>query len=177
MTNLYPVQKGKAYPLAQTVIAPSEQEDLLAAAEHRLAEAKHRLVVEEDRDHSGNNPNKGRAYLRRLRLEVISLEFDLKWRQTATPEQIAQADLDAMLNGRHPDARSRTVVEHDGEHYQLKVKPISFSYGTPTDWSRSWSPTDLPVGEPPQKKQKHQLRPEFLSVQEIMSEILRNPGN
>ena len=31
MTNLYPVMKGKAYRLAQTIIAPREQgEDLLA---------------------------------------------------------------------------------------------------------------------------------------------------
>lgn len=126
--------------------------------EHRLAEAKHRLAVEEDRDHRGNNPNKGRAYLKGLRLEVGSLESDLKWRQTATPEQIAQADLDDALNRRHPDARSRTVVEYDGHHYQLKVKPISFSYGTPDDWSRNWSATDLPVGEPPPPKTKKPFR-------------------
>jgi hypothetical protein len=51
-------------------------------------------------------------------------------------------------------------VEYDGQRYQLKVKPISFSYVAPTDRSRSWSPTHLLIGEPPQKEQK-QLRPEF----------------
>jgi len=35
-----------------------------------LAAAKHRLAVAVDHDHRANNPNKGRAYLKQLRLEV-----------------------------------------------------------------------------------------------------------
>jgi hypothetical protein len=141
-----------------------------------LAAVKQRLEEAEDHDHRANNPNKGRAYLKGLRLEVSVIEGHLRWQQTATPEQIAQVDLDETLNGLHPNARSRTVVEHDGQRYQLKVKPISFSYGAPNDWSRSWSPTDLPVGEPLQKKQK-QLGPEFRrSTREIvLSRFSRKP--
>ncbi|UPJ49343.1 hypothetical protein IVB30_41500 [Bradyrhizobium sp. 200] len=118
--------------------------------EAELATAKQRLAQAEGR---ANNPDKRRAIIERLRLEVSAIEYASRWQATATPEQLVQADLDDTLNGLYPKARARAVVEHDGQRFQLKVKPVSFSFEVPTGWSRSWSPTDLAVGEPPPRKQ------------------------
>jgi hypothetical protein len=180
MPDLYPIMRGKAYRLAgdhhHGARAQRGRIIMKRYAETDLVDAKALLAAAEGRDHRANNPNKGRAYIKRLRLEVSAIEAELRWQETATPEQIAQCALDDELNFRFPNAKSKTVVEHDGQRYQLKVKPISFSYGVPTDWSRSWHKTDLPVGEPPPKKQK-QLRPEFRrSVHEIvLSSSSRKP--
>jgi hypothetical protein len=80
-----------------------------------LATAKQRLAQAEDRDHRANNPDKGRAAIERLRLDVIAIEHALRWQATATPEQLAQADLDETLNGLYPTAS--TIARWAGAKY------------------------------------------------------------
>lgn len=89
-------------------------------------------------DYTGNNPDKFASDLRTAREAVRLIESTLK--ADGTIARTPYEELECVLDGLYPNARSKEIVEHDGERYQRRFTPLerSRSRKTVTAWDRSW---------------------------------------
>lgn len=86
-----------------------------------------------------NNPNKHEAQRRDAGAKVRMIEESLK-RQGL----IAKSEADMLneeLDRLYPNAKSRTIVTHDGKRYQVRYFPLieSRSRKTVKEWGHSWA--------------------------------------
>ncbi|HEU5020025.1 MAG TPA: hypothetical protein VFT69_18855 [Pseudolabrys sp.] len=107
-----------------------------------LAEAQRAVEVCENRvdNHRRNNPNYGRADLRRARDHLDLVVTNLK-RQGLIP-LTPKEQLDAALNAKFPNAESKLIVTFEGKRYQRRYRPArrSLSGKTVMEWHGSWEP-------------------------------------
>lgn len=105
-----------------------------------LEEARSELKRASDRaaNHRGNNPDFGQADIRaaRRKVEFITDELKAAGVLLLTDQEKLQAELDK----RFPNARSREIVEHNGKRYQRRFAPAekSRSGKTVMHWDRWW---------------------------------------
>jgi hypothetical protein len=97
-----------------------------------------RKAVEAKRErYEGKNPNKYRSELRAAQDAVLRIEESLKAAGALeyTPEDRLNLALDAI----HPNAKARTVVEHDDVRYERRFLPMGkFTDGKPESWKGYW---------------------------------------
>jgi hypothetical protein len=107
--------------------------DDLLAAERELK----RLRTAFD-GYSGNNPDKYESDLKAARRDLDFVTDALK-RQGTIP-WTEEENLAHVLDAKFPKARSKQVVEHEGERYQLRFSPIEWSRSRKTvaRWDRAW---------------------------------------
>lgn len=112
-----------------------------------LEEARRELTRWNERfdNYSGNNPNKYQADIRAARQRVRDLEADLK-AAGALPRS-DQEQLEAELDRAFPAAKSKEVVEYEGQKYMRRFWPLerSSSGRTVTQWGKGW---ELLMGDP-----------------------------
>jgi hypothetical protein len=86
-----------------------------------------------------NNPNKYEAQRRDAEAKVRKIEETLK-RQGLIPKTDADL-LNEELDLLYPNAKSRTVVTHNGQRYQVRYFPLieSRSRKTVREWGHSWA--------------------------------------
>lgn len=105
-----------------------------------LERAKSDLRGSQDRfdDYTGNNPDKYASDLRTAREAVRLIEATLK--ADGTIARTPHEELERVLDGLYPNARSKEIVEHEGQRYQRRFTPLerSRSRKTVTAWDRSW---------------------------------------
>jgi len=89
-------------------------------------------------NHRGNNPDFGQSDIRAARLKVDLIMGELK--ATGVLPITDQERLEAELDKRGPNAKSREMVEHNGKRYQRRFAPAekSRSRKTVTLWARWW---------------------------------------
>ncbi|MDM0025915.1 hypothetical protein [Variovorax saccharolyticus] len=85
-----------------------------------------------------NNPDKFAAQRRDAAAKLRQIERSLK--QQGLIEKTAQELLDEELDGLYPNAKSKTMVTHQGKKYQVRYFPIeqSRSRKTVKEWGHSW---------------------------------------
>ncbi|MER9232909.1 hypothetical protein NKI56_12515 [Mesorhizobium sp. M0622] len=100
-------------------------------------------------DYSGNNPDKYQADIKSARARVREIEFALK-ADGAIPKSEHET-LETMLDRIFPNARSKEIVEYEGQKYQRRFTPLerSRSRKSVTSWDKSWVKiqTELISGE------------------------------
>lgn len=89
-------------------------------------------------NYTGNNPDKYQADIRSARENVRIIEDILK--ADGTIARTPHEELELRLDRLHPQARSKDVVEHEGQRYQRRFTPLerSRSRKTVTAWDRHW---------------------------------------
>ena len=87
-----------------------------------------------------NNPNKYQAQRRDAGIKIRRIEEYLKDKGIIpkTPQEVLNEDLDKL----YPDAKSKTVVNHNGTKYQIRYFPLvqSRSRKTVKEWGHNWVP-------------------------------------
>lgn len=105
-----------------------------------LEQAKAELTAADDAwaNSSSNNPNKGQARLKAAREKVRYIEAELK--RTGVLELSPKEKLEAELDRRFPDAKSREVVEFEGRRYRRRFEPLEKSRTgkSVTAWGKYW---------------------------------------
>ena len=105
-----------------------------------LEQAKQELRRWEDRwvYSSANNSYKYREPLNAARSSVRTIETELK--RTGLLPRTPQEIIENALDKRFPNARSREIVEYEGEKYQRIFTPLQFSRSrkTVTEWGKNW---------------------------------------
>jgi hypothetical protein len=87
--------------------------------------------------YEGNNPNKYRSERKATQSDVVRIEESLK--AAGALERTEEERLSLALDTIHPDAKSRTVVEHDGVRYERRFMPMGkFTDGKPESWKGYW---------------------------------------
>ena len=86
-----------------------------------------------------NNPNKFEAQRRDAEAKVREIEGSLK-RQGLLAKSEADV-LNEELDHLYPNAKSRTIVTHNGQRYQVRYFPLvqSRSRKTVKEWGHSWT--------------------------------------
>jgi len=89
-------------------------------------------------DDNSNNPNKYRGAINAARSQVRRIEAELK--RSGVLPRTEHEILEAELDTRYPNARSREIVEYDGKKYQRIFTPLQFSRSRKTvmEWQRNW---------------------------------------
>ena len=89
--------------------------------------------------YTGNNPDKYQTELRDAAARIRTLESDLKasGQIQLSPQEMLDAELDRL----YPKARSKDIVEHEGQRYQLRFFPLSKSRTgkTVNEWGHTWA--------------------------------------
>lgn len=110
-----------------------------------LNQVKSRLadLLEAESRYSGNNPDKYTSGIKQLVRERDAIIAHLK-AQGDLPET-EEERLTRRLDEAFPNARSRQVVEFEGQRYQKRFRPAEHSRSgkTVTRWDHWWEP----VGE------------------------------
>lgn len=85
-----------------------------------------------------NNPNKYEAQRRDAGIRVRRIEESLK--SQGLIEKSESELLSEELGRLYPDAKSRTIVTHNGKQYQSRYFPLvqSRSRKTVKEWGHSW---------------------------------------
>ena len=90
-------------------------------------------------DYSGNNPDKYQADIRSARGRVREIETALKEAGLIpkTEHEVLESTLDRLF----PNARSKEIVEYEGQKYQRHFTPLerSRSRKSVTVWGKSWA--------------------------------------
>ena len=76
-------------------------------------------------NYTGNNPDKYQADIRSAREKVRLIEDTLK--ADGTIARTPHEELELRLDRLHPQARSKDVVEHEGQRYQRRFTPLERS--------------------------------------------------
>jgi hypothetical protein len=89
-------------------------------------------------DYTGNNPNKHQASIRAARRKVREIEAALK--ESGIIPMADDEKLASTLDRLFPNARSREIVELDGQKYQRRFVPLekSRSGKSVTAWAKYW---------------------------------------
>lgn len=85
-----------------------------------------------------NNPNKYEAQRRDAGIRVRRIEESLKSQGLIEKSEFEL--LSEELDRLYPDAKSRTIVTHNGKQYQIRYFPLvqSRSRKTVKEWGHSW---------------------------------------
>lgn len=86
-----------------------------------------------------NNPNKYQAQIRDAGIEVRRIREYLK--AQGTIEKTDSEKLSEELDSLFPNAKSKTIVSHNGKRYQINYFPLvqSRSRKTVKEWGHRWS--------------------------------------
>jgi hypothetical protein len=108
--------------------------------EKDLEKAKQDLERANEIGMSGNNPNAGRARQQEARARLRTVKQALK--QAGQIEKTDEGKLTAELDRIYPNAKSKTIVEHDGKKYQVRYFPLESSRTGKTvlEWGHQWVP-------------------------------------
>ncbi|MCT2581149.1 MAG: hypothetical protein E5X23_08345 [Mesorhizobium sp.] len=89
-------------------------------------------------DYTGNNPDKYQSDIKSARVEVREIEAALK--ADGTIPLTEREKLENTLDRLFPNARSKEIVEHEGQRYERRFTPLerSRSRKTVTVWDRYW---------------------------------------
>jgi len=89
---------------------------------------------------SSNNPNKFQAQRRDARRAVRTISDELK--RLGLLEKSSAETLTDELDGLYPNAKSKTIVVHNGVKYQIRYFPRekSRSRKNVTEWGHEWAP-------------------------------------
>lgn len=89
-------------------------------------------------NYSGNNPDKYQSDIKIARSNVRSIMNYLK--STGVLEMTPHETLNTELNRAFPNARSKEIVEYNGQKYQRQFFPLekSRSRKTVTVWGKDW---------------------------------------
>lgn len=89
-------------------------------------------------NYSGNNPDRYQSQMNAARREVRHIESALK--AAGVIPLSAQEQLEQELDRLHPDAPSKTIVEHNGKRYQRWYYPAEKSNSGKTvhEWDKGW---------------------------------------
>ncbi|WP_223565114.1 hypothetical protein [Agrobacterium tumefaciens] len=89
-------------------------------------------------NYSGNNPNKYQSDIKAARRRVRQLEENLK--ASGDLALSPQEELVAKLDRAFPSAKSKEVVEYEGQKFQRRFWPLerSNSGKSVTEWGKSW---------------------------------------
>jgi hypothetical protein len=100
-----------------------------------LKEAREDLKRWEERC---NNPNQYQGHINAARSLIRRITRVLK--QNGTLPRTPQEQLDSELDAKFPKARSKDIVEYNGQRYQLRFTPFirSRSRKTVKEWDHTW---------------------------------------
>lgn len=89
-------------------------------------------------DYTGNNPDKYQADIKSARATVREIESVLK--MAGVIPRSEQEQIESALDRMFPSARSKEIVEYEGEKYQRCFTPLerSRSRKSVTVWDKSW---------------------------------------
>ena len=89
-------------------------------------------------DDRSNNPNKYEAQRRDAAIKVRRIEEGLK--HQGLVEKSESDMLNEELDRLYPNAKSRTIVTHNGKQYQVRYFPLvqSRSRKTVKEWGHTW---------------------------------------
>lgn len=116
---------------------------------HDLEAAREELKRWVDRwaNDNSNNPNKYRRERQQAANHVELIELDLKARGIISKTE--REKLNEELDKLYPNARSKSVVAHQGKQYQLRYTPRSFGRGLAgsfvSEWEHAWILLDEPA--------------------------------
>lgn len=104
----------------------------------KKAEEEQKRWEEAFANDSGNNPNKYRSQIRNAVARVRLVESELK--QVGVIPMSDAEKLTAELDKLHPNFKSRFVVIHKGNCYQIRYFPVEFSRSgkSVTKWGHKW---------------------------------------
>jgi hypothetical protein len=87
---------------------------------------------------SGNSPDQYKGRINAARSLIRRITRVLK--QNGTLPRTPQEQLDSELDAKFPKARSKDIVEHNGQRYQLRFTPaiMSRSRKTVREWDHTW---------------------------------------
>lgn len=106
-----------------------------------LEQAKADLAVWNKRfdEYTGNNPDKYQADIRSARERVREIESALK--EAGVLPKTEHEKLESTLDRMFPNARSKEMVEYEGQRYQRRFTPLeqSRSRKSVTAWGKSWT--------------------------------------
>jgi hypothetical protein len=106
-----------------------------------LEQAKSDLAAWNKRfdDYTGNNPDKYHADIRSARERVREIESALK--EAGVLPKTKHEKLESILDRMFPNARSKEIVEYEGNRYQRRFTPLerSRSKKSVTAWDKSWA--------------------------------------
>ncbi len=104
-----------------------------------LEQARAELRVHSDRfaNYSGNNPNKYRSDTDMAGMKVEMIEASLK--ASGVLPKSEQELLEERIDAAFPKARSKDIVEFEGQKYQLRYWPKHKSRsGKVKEWAHGW---------------------------------------
>lgn len=114
--------------------------DLMTYTIDDLNAAKLRLDQLEERDSqdTSGNPEKYHTRIAHARRELYNIEKSLK--AAGTVARSEQEEIEHQLDLSFPTARSKEIVEFDGERYQRRFRPLtqSRSRKSVTSWDAYW---------------------------------------
>ncbi|ESY22457.1 MULTISPECIES: hypothetical protein [unclassified Mesorhizobium] len=89
-------------------------------------------------DYTGNNPDKYQADIRSAREKVREVESALK--DDGTLPKSDHERVESSLDHLFPNARSKEIVEYEGQKYQRRFAPLEWSRSrkSVTVWHKSW---------------------------------------
>jgi hypothetical protein len=87
---------------------------------------------------TSNNPDRFKGHINSARSIVRRITRVLK--QNGTLPRTPQEQLDSELDAKFPKARSKDIVEYNGQRYQLRFTPAirSRSRKTVKEWDHTW---------------------------------------
>jgi len=105
-----------------------------------LKKAREELKLWQKRweNYSGNNSDKYQSNIKIAVSNVRMIERELK--NAGIIEMTDQEKLNIELDKLYPNARSTTIVEHNGQKYQIRYFPLekSRSRKTVKEWGHEW---------------------------------------
>ncbi|MBB3773736.1 hypothetical protein FHS55_004380 [Angulomicrobium tetraedrale] len=106
-----------------------------------LEQAKAKLAAWNERfdEYTGNNPDKYQADIRSARERVREIELALK--DAGVIPKTEHEKLEDTLDRTFPNARSKEIVEYEGQKYRRHFMPLerSRSRKSVTVWGKSWA--------------------------------------
>jgi len=106
--------------------------------DYEKAQAEVRRWTDAFDRYSGNNPDKCQSEIKHARTKLREIEEDLKSSGLLVMNE--KEELEAELDKRFPNAKSKEVVEFKGKNYQRKYFPLekSRSGKNVTEWGKAW---------------------------------------
>lgn len=106
--------------------------------DYEKAQAEVRRWTDAFDRYSGNNPNKYQSEIKHARAKLREIIEDLK--NSGLLVMNEKEKLEAELDKRFPNAKSKEIVEFKGKSYQRKYFPLgkSRSGKNVTEWGKAW---------------------------------------
>ena len=91
-------------------------------------------------DSRSNNPNRYRSQMKEAATKVHVIELALK--SAGVIKMTEVEEINAKLDRRYPNARSKTIVTYEDRRYQIRYFPLAKSNSGKTvqEWGHEWRP-------------------------------------